>query len=66
MLIASRPILTSHYKGSVRGALVMGRCLDSIEIESDWPERHDYRLSCIGPMIFRCPRCPESAGGPDV
>ncbi len=28
MLIASRPILTSHYQGPVRGSLIMGRYLD--------------------------------------
>ena len=32
MLIASRPIITSEYKGPARGTLVMGRFLDSNEI----------------------------------
>lgn len=33
MLVASRPILTSKNEGPVRGALVMGRYLDTTEIE---------------------------------
>ncbi|MDK2810295.1 MAG: hypothetical protein PWR27_1004 [Petroclostridium sp.] len=33
MLIASQPILTSEYKGPIRGALIMGRYLDSEEIK---------------------------------
>ncbi len=33
MLIASRPILTSEEKGPIRGTLVMGRYLDSVEVE---------------------------------
>lgn len=33
MLVASRPILTSEEKGPVRGTLIMGRYLDSAEIE---------------------------------
>lgn len=33
MLVASRPILTSKEEGPIRGALVMGRYLDSTEIE---------------------------------
>jgi len=33
MLVASRPILTSEDKGPIRGALVMGRYLDTTEIE---------------------------------
>ncbi|MRR58110.1 MAG: hypothetical protein EG824_07860 [Deltaproteobacteria bacterium] len=32
LLVVSRPILTSEYKGPVRGALIMGRYLDSREI----------------------------------
>jgi sensor domain CHASE-containing protein len=32
LLVVSRPILTSEYKGPVRGALIMGRFLDSREI----------------------------------
>ena len=31
LLVASRPILTSQFKGPVRGALIMGRYLDTIE-----------------------------------
>jgi diguanylate cyclase (GGDEF)-like protein/PAS domain S-box-containing protein len=31
LLVVSRPILTSEYKGPVRGALIMGRFLDSRE-----------------------------------
>jgi PAS domain S-box-containing protein len=31
LLVVSRPILTSEYKGPVRGALIMGRFLDSTE-----------------------------------
>lgn len=33
LLIASHPIVTSKYKGPVRGTLIMGRYLDSAEIE---------------------------------
>ena len=33
MLVASRPILTSGYEGPVRGALILGRYLDSREIQ---------------------------------
>jgi signal transduction histidine kinase len=33
LLIASRPILTSFHEGPIRGALIMGRYLDSEEIE---------------------------------
>ncbi len=33
MLVASRPILTSEEEGPVRGTLIMGRYLDSAEIE---------------------------------
>ncbi|MFQ6095352.1 MAG: CHASE4 domain-containing protein [Candidatus Bathyarchaeia archaeon] len=33
MLIASRPILTSEEEGPIRGTLIMGRYLDSAEIE---------------------------------
>lgn len=33
VLIASHPILTSHYEGPIRGALVMGRRLDAAEVE---------------------------------
>ena len=33
MLISSRPILTSEYKGPIRGTLVFGRYLDLAEIE---------------------------------
>jgi PAS domain S-box-containing protein len=33
MLVASRPILTSEGKGPIRGTLIMGRYLDSIEVE---------------------------------
>jgi diguanylate cyclase (GGDEF)-like protein/PAS domain S-box-containing protein len=33
MLVASRPILTSEEKGPIRGALIMGRYLDSPEIK---------------------------------
>lgn len=31
LLVASRPVLTSEYKGPVRGALIMGRFLDAEE-----------------------------------
>jgi PAS domain S-box-containing protein len=34
MLIASHQIMTSEHKGPIRGALIMGRYLDSAEIES--------------------------------
>ncbi|UCC33617.1 MAG: hypothetical protein JSW53_01020, partial [Candidatus Bathyarchaeota archaeon] len=34
MIIASRPIITSENEGPVRGALIMGRYLDSEKIES--------------------------------
>src|SRR3989304_6002029 len=33
LLIASRPILTGQHEGPIRGALIMGRYLDSEEIE---------------------------------
>ena len=33
MLVASRPILTSEKEGPIRGTLIMGRYLDSAEIE---------------------------------
>ncbi len=33
MLVASRPILTSEYEGPIRGTLIFGRYLDSLEIE---------------------------------
>jgi PAS domain S-box-containing protein len=33
MLVVSRPILTSQGEGPIRGALIMGRYLDSVEIE---------------------------------
>jgi len=32
LFIASRPILTSGYKGPIRGCLIMGRFLDSVEL----------------------------------
>jgi PAS domain S-box-containing protein len=34
MLVASRPILTSDEEGPVRGALIMGRYLDPVEVNS--------------------------------
>lgn len=34
MLIASRPIITSEDEGPIRGTLIMGRYLDTAEIES--------------------------------
>ncbi len=33
MLVASRPILTSEFKGPIRGSLIMGRYFDAAEIE---------------------------------
>jgi len=33
MYIVSQPILTSHYEGPARGTLIVGRYLDSLEIE---------------------------------
>jgi sensor domain CHASE-containing protein/two-component sensor histidine kinase len=33
MLIASKPILTSQYEGPIRGTMIMGRYLDSTEID---------------------------------
>jgi sensor domain CHASE-containing protein len=33
MLVAARPILTSEYKGPVRGTLVIGRYLDDLEVK---------------------------------
>jgi len=33
LLIASRPILTSHYEGPIRGTLIMGRYLDATRVE---------------------------------
>lgn len=32
LLVVSRPVLTSEYKGPIRGALIMGRFLDSDEV----------------------------------
>jgi PAS domain S-box-containing protein len=33
LLLASRPILTSQFKGPVRGALIMGRFLNTVELD---------------------------------
>ncbi len=32
LLVAARPIVTSEYEGPIRGTLIVGRCLDEIEI----------------------------------
>jgi PAS domain S-box-containing protein len=48
LLVVSRPILTSQFKGPVRGALIMGRFLDSVELNRLRKITHlDIRLSSI-------------------
>ncbi len=54
LLVVSRPILTSDYKGPIRGALIMGRFLDS---------RETGRMAAISHLairfsIFSDPRMP--------
>jgi PAS domain S-box-containing protein len=49
LLVASRPILSSDYKGPMRGSVVMGRLLDTAEVERVARATHlPVRLARIG------------------
>ena len=54
MLVASRPILTSKDRGPIRGTLIMGRYLDSSEVE------HISSTTRLSVVLRRCdePRMP--------
>jgi sensor domain CHASE-containing protein len=55
LLIVARPILTSQKEGPSRGTLIMGRYLDSAEIE---------RLARVARLSFTLHSASQSSGGP--